>query len=304
MQSLQASLASSSTILSAMLLLSLVEAASPLFARGAANRAHLAPNLALTLLTFATYAVLNAVLVAGLVWVDARDLGMLESLGIVGLPAALISVAALDFATYWGHVAMHKVPVLWRFHRVHHADPTLDVTTTLRQHPGEGVLRFIFAAAVAIPLGASPAVFALDRFTSGIFGLLEHANVRVPERIDTWLSLVVPWPNFHKLHHSREPKWTDTNYGNLVTLWDRLFGTYTPAHLATQVSYGLAEFDAPSRQTTAALLAAPFVRVARSDAAGVGFGRSPLASRERATRTGVDVHAEGRRSRDSSACPL
>lgn len=261
MESLQASLASSSTILSAMLLLALVEAASPLFARGAANRAHLAPNLAMTLLTFATYAVLNAVLVAGLVWVNARDLGLLEHLGIGGLPAALIAVAALDLATYWGHVSMHKVPVLWRFHRVHHADPAVDVTTTLRQHPGEGVLRFAFAAAVAIPLGASPAVFALYRFTSGIFALLEHANIRVPERIDRWLSLVVPWPSFHKLHHAREPEWTDSNYGNLVTLWDRLFGTYTPAHLATQVSYGLAEFDAPGTQTTMALLAAPFARV-------------------------------------------
>jgi sterol desaturase/sphingolipid hydroxylase (fatty acid hydroxylase superfamily) len=264
MELVRGTLTNGGFILAAMLAVSLLEAASPLFARGRWNRAHLAPNLALTLLTLLTYAVLNAVLVASLIWVNARDYGLLGQLRVPGLPAAVLAVLALDLATYAGHVAMHKVPLLWRFHRVHHADPAVDVTTTLRQHPGEGLLRFLFAAAVALPLGVSPALFTLYRLASALFGLLEHANLRLPARVDAWLALVVPWPNFHKLHHSRDARFTDTNYGNLVTWWDRLFVTYTPAHEAAGVRYGLDGFDAPELQTAAALLLSPLSAAGRA----------------------------------------
>ena len=164
----------------------------------------------------------------------------------------------LDFSFYVAHVVMHKIVPLWRVHRVHHSDPAVDVTTTIRQHPAEGVIRYAFMAAFAIALGAPPAAFAVYRLWSALSGLLEHANVRLPVRVDSLLSLVVTSPNMHKVHHSRAAQQTDTNYGNIFSLWDRLFSTFTPASEGTQIVYGLDGFDHPKAQTTAGLLALPF----------------------------------------------
>jgi sterol desaturase/sphingolipid hydroxylase (fatty acid hydroxylase superfamily) len=250
-------------ILVAMAALALAEAAIPLRARGRWGRAHLAPNLALTALAFVTNALLGAALVLALAWMDARGLGLLHAAALPGWASTLVAVLTLDFAFYVAHVAMHGVPAFWRFHGVHHADPAVDVTTTIRQHPGETLIRFAFTAAFALPLGASPAAYALYRSAVAFAGLLEHANVRVPRWLDAVLSLAFTWPTVHKVHHSRDPRLTDTNYGNLVCWWDRLFGTFTPAAAGRDVAYGLDGLDDPAVQTTRGLLALPFRRAAR-----------------------------------------
>jgi sterol desaturase/sphingolipid hydroxylase (fatty acid hydroxylase superfamily) len=154
---------------------------------------------------------------------------------------------------------------------VHHSDPAVDVTTTIRQHPVEGVIRYAFMSAFAISLGAPPAAFAVYRLWSALSGLLEHANVRLPTQIDGLLSLVVTSPNMHKVHHSRAARQTDTNYGNIFSLWDRLFSTFTPARYGTDIVYGLDGSDDPKAQTAAGLLAMPF---RNADA----FGGSPGAA--------------------------
>jgi sterol desaturase/sphingolipid hydroxylase (fatty acid hydroxylase superfamily) len=153
---------------------------------------------------------------------------------------------------------MHRVPTFWRFHRVHHSDPVVDVTTSIRQHPGEGVIRYTFVAAFAFALGASPGAFAVYRSWSALNALLEHANVRVPPWLDSVLSLVTTWPNMHKVHHSRTATETNTNYGNIFSLFDRLFSTFTPSERGVNVSSGLDGFDDPAAQTTAGLLGMPF----------------------------------------------
>lgn len=130
--------------------------------------------------TVATNTLLNAALVAALFWLQSHGVGVLHRVSLRPLTSAVIVVVALDFAFYVAHVAMHEIPVFWRFHCVHHSDPAVDVTTTIRQHPGEGIIRYAFMAAFAIPLGASPGAFAVYRVWSALGGLLEHANVRVP----------------------------------------------------------------------------------------------------------------------------
>jgi sterol desaturase/sphingolipid hydroxylase (fatty acid hydroxylase superfamily) len=247
-------------ILVAMAALAAVEVAIPLQRRGRWSRAHLAPNLTLTFVTFATNAAMGVVLVLGLAALEARGLGLLNLLSPPGWARALAALLVLDFASYLAHVSMHRVRLLWRFHRVHHSDPAVDVTTTIRQHPGESVVRYAFTAAAALPLGASPAEFALYRAAVGIFALLEHANLRVPRRLDELLSLVFTFPTLHKVHHARDARLTDTNYGNLVSWWDRLFGTFTPAHEGRGVCYGLEGLDDPATQSTAGLLSLPFRR--------------------------------------------
>jgi sterol desaturase/sphingolipid hydroxylase (fatty acid hydroxylase superfamily) len=245
-------------ILLAMTVLAAIETAIPLQARGRWSRAHLGPNLVLTFLTFATNAVFSAALVMALVALESMGFGLLHQLSLPSWLAFLGVVLVLDFSFYVAHVAMHAIPALWRFHAVHHSDPAVDVTTTIRQHPGEGVIRYAFTAAFAIAIGAGPVAFAAYRLAVAISGLLEHANVRVPSWLDGVLSLVFTWPTLHKVHHARDPRYTDTNYGNLVSWWDRLFSTFTPARYGVGVSYGLDGLDDPATQSTAGLLALPF----------------------------------------------
>jgi sterol desaturase/sphingolipid hydroxylase (fatty acid hydroxylase superfamily) len=248
-------------ILVAMAAIAGVETLVPLHARGRWNRTHLAPNLTLTGVTFATSALFGAALGVALLALEQRGLGLLNAVPLGAIASTALVLLLLDLATWAGHVALHASPTLWRVHRVHHSDPALDVTTTIRQHPLESAVRFAFLAAVALPLGVSPAAFALYRAASALIGLMEHANVRLPRRLDDALALVTVSPNMHKVHHARDARLTDTNYGNLVSWWDRLFGTFTPAHVGIEVRCGLDGFDDPAGQTTAGLLALPFRQV-------------------------------------------
>jgi sterol desaturase/sphingolipid hydroxylase (fatty acid hydroxylase superfamily) len=245
-------------LLAGMALLAAVETVVPLQARGRWNRAHVGPNLALTFITFVINLLWNAGVVALLIWLEANDFGLLRWLSVPVLPATLIAVAAFDLSFYAVHVSWHKFPSLWRFHAVHHSDPALDVTTTVRQHPVEGFLRHAALAAMAIAIGPSITAFAIYRTAQAINALLEHANIAAPRWLDRALALVTTWPMMHKVHHSRLPEETDSNYGNLFSFWDRLFGTYTPSDRGRSIRYGLDGYDRPELQTTAALLALPF----------------------------------------------
>lgn len=245
-------------ILGAMAVASLVETVVPLCPRGRSSRGHLVPNLALTAITLATNAVFNAGLLLALLWSETNGVGMLNRLALPHVVSVAVVVVALDFATYLAHVGMHMNPALWRIHAVHHSDPMVDVTTTIRQHPGEGVVRYAAMGAAAIMLGASPAAFAVYRLWSALNGLPEHANVHMPRRLDALLSLLVVTPNMHKVHHSRVVAETNSNYGNLLSLFDRAFSTFTPSPRGLAVVYGLDGYDEPGTQSAAGLLALPF----------------------------------------------
>ena len=255
---LASGLSSLAAIFVAMAFVALLEALAPFRARGAWSRAHLGPNLTLTVLTFAVNLLLNAALLALLLAVESSGLGLLRLLAVPPLAAAVLAVAALDLSFYAAHVSWHKIPALWRFHAVHHADPTLDVTTSIRQHPGESLMRGLVLAAAIVVVGPSAGAFAFYRVASALNALLEHANLRVPRALDELLALVTTWPSYHKIHHSRNRAETDSNYANLFSVWDRLFGTYTPPARAASVVYGLEGMDEPALQTVGALLAQPF----------------------------------------------
>jgi sterol desaturase/sphingolipid hydroxylase (fatty acid hydroxylase superfamily) len=261
---LRSGVATIGVVLTAMAVVALIETAIPLHARGRWNRMHLQPNLALTFVTFATNILFNSAVVMTLMRLQAAGFGLLQWFAPQPLIRVALVVLGLDFSFYVAHAAMHKVPLFWRFHRVHHSDPVVDVMTTIRQHPGEGVIRYAFMAAFAFALGASPGAFAVYRIWSALNGLLEHANIRVPLWLDRLLSLVTTWPNMHKIHHSRAAQETDSNYGNIFSLFDRLFLTCTPSERGVSVVYGLDGFDDPAVQTTAGLLAMPFRDVTAS----------------------------------------
>ena len=257
MSGLSSTGATMGAILVVMALLAAIETVIPLRTRGTGNAAHLGPNLVLTLVTFATNAVFNTALVLVLQRQEDAGVGLLHVFAPPPILATTVVVLALDFAYYLAHVAMHASPALWRFHRVHHSDPAVDVTTTIRQHPGEGIVRYAVLAAAASVLGAGPAAFAVYRAWSVLHGLVEHANVRIPARLDAFASWVVTTPNMHKVHHSRRREETNSNYGNIFSLFDRWFATFTPTARGTSIAYGLDGLDDPRVQTTLGLLLLP-----------------------------------------------
>jgi sterol desaturase/sphingolipid hydroxylase (fatty acid hydroxylase superfamily) len=186
-----------------------------------------------------------------------------------GLPVAAQAVAGifvLDFAYgYLAHRLMHASPLLWRFHRVHHSDAFVDVTTSYRTHPVEGVWRYLFMLGPIWLLGIPAAAVAVYRALSIVNGILEHTNVRMPVRLDSRLTAAWVTPNMHKVHHSIDPRETDSNYGNIFSLHDRILGTFTTSERAVEVVYGLGD-DEAARATAFGLLAMPLRRTAPAKA--------------------------------------
>jgi sterol desaturase/sphingolipid hydroxylase (fatty acid hydroxylase superfamily) len=154
--------------------------------------------------------------------------GLLNWLALPGWLSLLIALLLLDLAIYGQHVMFHKVPLLWRLHRMHHADTEIDVTTGLRFHPIEILLSMFIKFAVIAAIGAPPIAVLLFEIILNAASLFNHSNVHLPQKLDAALRLLIVTPDMHRVHHSVERVETDSNYGFNVPWWDRLFGTYTP----------------------------------------------------------------------------
>ena len=145
------------------------------------------------------------------------------------LPAALsvlLAVIAMDFVIYLQHVMVHAVPVLWRLHRVHHADQDYDVTTGARFHPLEIIVSMLIKFATIIVLGAPVAAVIIFEVILNAMAMFNHGNVGLPKGLDTLLRWFIVTPDMHRVHHSVEDDETNSNFGFNLSWWDRLFGTY------------------------------------------------------------------------------
>lgn len=241
-------------IFAALAGVSLIELAIPLHRRNAWSRAHLVPNLALALIVLGLNALLNLPLLVALEGAATFGFGLLNLLDLPLWADLLLGVLVFDLAWYVNHRTMHRFAWMWRFHRVHHSDPMVDVTTTLRQHPSETLIRFVFLLGFGLAAGASPAAFALSRGLAVMGGYIGHANVALPRRLDLLISTVLVSPDMHKVHHSRDQAFTDRNYSNIFSLWDRLFGTFVPTRHGRTIEYGLDRADQPELQGLVPLL--------------------------------------------------
>lgn len=142
-------------------------------------------------------------------------------------PATLALLLLVDsLAVYLLHRLMHRTPLLWRIHRVHHADQSVDLSTTFRNHPLELTASLPMAAAVVLVVGAPASVIMAAQTISFAMTIWQHADIDLPPRLDRALAWVIVTPRVHRLHHNPERQHHDSNYGELMTLWDRLFGTY------------------------------------------------------------------------------
>jgi len=181
--------------------------------------------------------------------------------------AGVIAFVVLDFAVWLEHVASHKIPLLWRIHRMHHADTAFDVTTGLRFHPLEIVLSMLWKMAVVIALGAPVAAVLVFEVVLNATAMFNHSNLRLPLGMDRLLRLVLVTPDMHRVHHSTLHRETDSNYGFNLPVWDRIFGTYTdqPEAGHDAMSIGLGDFrdDRPARLAWS--LALPFARTVKPE---------------------------------------
>jgi sterol desaturase/sphingolipid hydroxylase (fatty acid hydroxylase superfamily) len=249
-----------SALILACALLWTLESVVPLYRYGRERLPHAFQNAVLALLLVLTNLALSAGTARLAVFGDSRGIGLFPLLDLSPLLTLILGVAALDFFGYWAHRLLHQSCLGWRFHRVHHSEVAVDVTTAFRQHPGETAWRILWQLGAVVLFGLPLWVVAVYLTLSGLNAQLEHANIRSGDRLDGLLRLLVVTPNMHKAHHSRRQKETDTNYSNIFSFWDRLCGTYTPRVDFGELRYGLDGFDDVSKQSLRGLLRMPFVK--------------------------------------------
>jgi sterol desaturase/sphingolipid hydroxylase (fatty acid hydroxylase superfamily) len=195
-------------------------------------------------------------------WAEAGGYGLFALAGLPLWLAGLLGFVLLDFAVWAEHWASHKIPLLWRIHKMHHADRDIDVTTALRFHPLEIVISMLWKAAVVLAFGIPAiAVLVFEVVLNGA-AMFNHANFRLPLVLDRWLRLVVVTPDMHRVHHSVIRSETDSNYGFNLAVWDRIFGTYTdqPREGHEGMTIGLAEYQHDGPAGILWSLALPFRR--------------------------------------------
>jgi sterol desaturase/sphingolipid hydroxylase (fatty acid hydroxylase superfamily) len=207
----------------------LLESGNPYFRVRYAKWSHAAINLFFTATTIIVNFMMASVLLRASDWVAATRFGILQWLPSMPLWLfTIVGMLLLDLiGAYTVHWAEHRVRWMWRFHLIHHTDPHVDTTTANRHHPGESVFRFIFTTLGVVVTGAPVWLVFLYQSISALLSQFNHANIRFPERLDRALSLAIVTPGMHRVHHHHVLPYTDTNYGNIFSFWDRLFGTFS-----------------------------------------------------------------------------
>jgi sterol desaturase/sphingolipid hydroxylase (fatty acid hydroxylase superfamily) len=190
-----------------------------------------------------------------------RGLGLFHHVPAPRWLAGLLSLLALDFVRYAQHRLLHRVPLLWRLHRMHHTDVDYDFTTALRFHPLESLFTGAIGVGAVLLLGAPVEAVVLNEILFVAVAFFAHANLRLPPGVDRGLRLALVTPDFHRVHHSALPGETNSNYGSVLPLWDRLLGSYVaqPADGHEAMRIGLAAFRDARHRRIGWMLANPFL---------------------------------------------
>lgn len=244
----------------------LIESAIPLFRFRYNKWRHALPNLFFTATTIVVNFALAFLIVKTSDFVVERQIGLLQWVAFPLWAQLLVGLMLLDLiGAYFAHWTEHNVRWMWKFHMVHHADTHVDTTTANRHHPVESVFRVAFTLLAIVVCGAPMWLVFLYQSMSVVLSQFNHANMRVPEWLDRPLSWIIVSPNMHKVHHHYRLPETDTNYGNIFSLWDRLFRTYrhTPVK---QLHYGLDVLDNRKDLNLGYQLKVPFDRSIKSAA--------------------------------------
>ena len=243
----------------------ILEGAFPLAQHNYKKWKHAKVNLVL-LTTTIIINVLFGLLAAGIfIWSANNSIGLLYLVELPLWAELLIGVMMLDFiAQYLVHFLLHKVSFMWKFHMVHHSDTNVDVTTGTRHHPGDYLFREIFAL-IAVLLGGIPfGIYMVYRIITVVMTYWTHSNLNMPRGVDKFLSYLFITPHMHKFHHHFERPWTDTNFGNIFSIWDRMMGTFVYGD-PTKIVYGLDVADGSKSEDLEYQLKLPFNKDIKTD---------------------------------------
>lgn len=238
----------------------ILEGVLPLFRFSYRKMRHGFLNLFFTMTTAIIGFAFAGLLVMASRIVTENRFGLLNLIELPLFAEVMIGVLLLDLiGAYAIHWIEHQVKWMWKFHLVHHSDTTVDVTTGLRHHPGETIFRMIFTILAVFMAGTSIGIVMLYQSLSVLFAHLTHANLHIPEPIDRLFSYVIVTPDMHKVHHHFRQPYTDSNYGNIFSIWDRIFQTYSAVQKTTGLRYGInTHMDEKENDRLGNLLAMPF----------------------------------------------
>ena len=251
-------------IVGSLLILWIIEGAIPLLSlQYKKNKTrHAAVNLFFTLIHLVIHTGFGVLIVLLSDWTAAANFGIVYWLNTSVVTTIIISALALDFFGGWlSHLVEHKVPLFWRMHIIHHADNNVDVTTGLRHHPLESVWRGLFFLVAIMVSGAPIYAVMIYQTLLTIFTGITHANISLPKKVDKLISYILISPNMHKVHHHWKQPYTDSNYGAVFSIWDRLFGTFKTLD-PKELRYGLDRYYPNEKdEDLVALLKKPFQKL-------------------------------------------
>ncbi|MFN8347117.1 MAG: sterol desaturase family protein [Spirosomataceae bacterium] len=238
----------------------LIESGVPLFRFGYNKWKHAGINIFFTITTIIINFCLAFILLKASDWAVANHFGILQWIPALPLWAfTILGLLVLDLIGAWFiHWTEHKVRWMWRFHLIHHSDTYVDTTTANRHHPGESVFRFVFTTLAVFIAGAPMWMVMMYQALSVAISQFNHANIQLPAKIDNILSWVIVTPNMHHVHHHYVLPYTDSNYGNIFSVWDRLFGTFMTLD-PNKLTYGVDTHMKPEEnEVLSSLLKIPF----------------------------------------------
>lgn len=222
-------------------------------------------NMILLIFVLIINGIFGLILVGVNDWTAGSNFGILNWIEVPVWAGLVVSFVALDLVSqYFAHYLLHRVKWMWKLHTVHHSDTKVDLTTGVRQHPIEFVLRETLALITFVLFGMPVSYYLIYRLITIFFTYWTHANISLPKWLDRTLSYVIITPNAHKFHHHFERPWTDTNFGNVLSIWDRMFGTFTYGD-TTQIKYGLDVTDDNRDEDLKYQLGLPFNKSIKTD---------------------------------------
>lgn len=239
----------------------IVESAVPLFQFTYNKWKHAGINIFFTITTILVNFPLAFILVKSSDWAVANDFGIINWLPEMPIWAyTVVGLLVLDLiGAYFIHWLEHKVRWMWRFHLIHHTDRNVDTTSANRHHPGESVFRFVFTTIATVIVGAPMWMVFMYQSMSVLLSQFNHANIALPKWLDNALSWVLITPDMHHVHHHYILPYTDSNYGNIFSIWDRLFGTYMDLE-RSKIIYGIDTYMSPEEnEHVSPLLKIPFM---------------------------------------------
>lgn len=229
---------------------------------------HAKVNIILLLFVMVINAVFGIATAGVFIWLNESEFGLLHLFDAPVWIELILAILVLDLIAQYGvHFLLHKVPAMWRLHIVHHSDKNVDATTGTRHHPIDFIIREGFALVAVIITGMPISFYFFYRILSVLFTYWTHANLSLPIGLDKGLSYIIVTPNMHKFHHHYQLPWTDSNYGNMLSIWDRIFGTFVYDD-PTKIQYGVDLADHTNDESIGVQLGIPFNKGVKSKRAG------------------------------------